>query len=69
MVSIIRKSNDRQSEVIFKREENIKTDSLNWITTTIDELRHMERERFWIVLEEIRRYRQKCLIDFDVSVK
>lgn len=69
MVSIIRKSNDKQSEVIYKREENIKSDSLNWITTTIEELRCMERERFWMVFEEIRRYRQQCLIGFDISVK
>lgn len=68
ILSIMRKSNEKQSDVFYKREENIKSDMKNWMTTTIEEFRCLERERFWIVFEEIRRYRQQSLIYFDISV-
>jgi len=47
---------------INKREEMINIDARKWAKNTIDELKQSEEERFKMVMEEIRNYRECSLI-------
>lgn len=65
MVQAIYKSNDKHADVIYKRQSDINSDAKNWTKITIEELQNAERERFWMVFEETRRYREQSLTSFD----
>jgi len=62
MVQAAYKSADIHTDVICKREETIKSDVKLWLETTIEALKTTERKRFWIVFEEIRRYREQTTL-------
>lgn len=56
------KSIGKHLDKINKREEMINANARNWANNTIDELRHSEEERFRMVVEEVRNYRENSLI-------
>lgn len=62
MVQAVYKSNDKHADIIYKREEDIKSDAKKWNKTIIEELQNSERQRFMMVWEEIKRYREQSVI-------
>jgi len=55
---------------INKREETINADARKWAKSTIDELKKTEKDRFKVVIEEVRYYHEtsintiKSLMDY-----
>ncbi|VVC41926.1 Leucine-rich repeat,Leucine-rich repeat domain, L domain-like [Cinara cedri] len=49
-------SGEKHLEQIYKHEENLISDTKKWTKKTIDDLKITEKKRFWMVIEEIRKY-------------
>jgi len=50
------KMSDKHMEMIYKREEKLISDAKKWAEKSIEDLKHSEKQRFWIVFEEITKY-------------
>lgn len=49
-------------ELVYKREEKINSDAKKWAEKSIEDLKNSEKERFWMVFEEITKYCDKISI-------
>ncbi|XP_025192320.1 dynein regulatory complex subunit 3-like [Melanaphis sacchari] len=56
------KMSDRHMEMIYKREELLNTNAKKWAEKSIEDLKNSEKQRFWMVFEEITRYSDKVSI-------
>lgn len=50
------KLSDKHMEMIYKREERLNSDAKKWAEKLIEDLRNSEKQRFWMVFEEITKY-------------
>ncbi|CAI6355880.1 unnamed protein product [Macrosiphum euphorbiae] len=50
------KMSDKHMEMIYKREERLSSDAKKWAEQSIEDLRNSEKQRFWMVFEEITKY-------------
>ncbi|XP_060860159.1 dynein regulatory complex subunit 3 [Metopolophium dirhodum] len=50
------KMSDKHMEMIYKREEKLNTDAKKWAEQLIEDLKNSEKQRFWMVFEEITKY-------------
>jgi len=50
------KMSDKHMEMIYKREERLSSDAKKWAEQSIEDLKNSEKQRFWMVFEEITKY-------------
>jgi len=50
------KMSDKHMEMIYKREEKLNSDAKKWAEQLIEDLKNSEKQRFWMVFEEITKY-------------
>lgn len=50
------KMSDKHMEMIYKREELLNSNAKKWAAKSIEDLKNSEKQRFWMVFEEITKY-------------
>lgn len=50
------KMSDKHMEMIYKREELLNSNVKKWAEKSIEDLKNSEKQRFWMVFEEITKY-------------
>ena len=50
------KMSDKHMEMIYNREERLSSDAKKWAEQLIEDLKNSEKQRFWMVFEEITKY-------------
>lgn len=53
LLQAVDKSADRHMTIIYNREAQLISDAKTWLKTTVEDLKNSERDRFWMVFEEV----------------
>jgi hypothetical protein len=57
---------DYHLDLIYKREAKIINDSKTWLKIIVEDLKNSERDRYWIVFEEVKTLRANELQSFNM---
>lgn len=61
LVQAADKMADKHLDLIYKREAKMIDDTKTWLKTFVEDLRNVERDRYWIVFEEVQTFRENEL--------
>lgn len=53
LLQAVDKSADRHMTIIYNREAQLISDAKTWLKATVEDLKNSERDRFWMVFEEV----------------